>query len=235
MQRYFCNSVNNKYILSKEDSYHITKVMRYSVGDKIEIVDNEKLFIAEIIETLPLVIAKKIEEVPCNEKSTNVVIAQSLVNEQKMDYILQKGTELGANMFIPVITTRSVVKVNDKIKKKIDRWNTITKEASEQSKRLSIPKVSNPYTIKELSKLDYDYKILCSVNEMSKSIKTVLSNIKESDRILVVIGPEGGFTNDEEKILIDNGFISVSLGDRVLRTETASLMILSMVNYIFMR
>ena len=235
MQRYFCNSKHNIYNLSKEDSYHITKVMRYSIGDKIEIVDNEKLFVAEIIDLLPLVIAKKIEELPCNEKNTNIIIAQSLVSEQKMDYILQKGTELGANMFIPVITTRSVVKVNDKIHKKIDRWNTITKEASEQSKRLRIPSVTKPYTIQELANLDYNYKILCSVNEMSKSIKTVLSNLQESDKILVVIGPEGGFTNEEEKLLINHGFISVSLGDRVLRTETASLMILSMVNYIFMR
>ena len=235
MQRYFCNSINNKYNLSKDDSYHITKVMRYSVKDKIEVVDNNELYIAEIVETSPLVIARQLEKVECNSNTFNVVIAQSLVNEQKMDYILQKGTELGADMFIPLITTRSVVKVNDKINKKVDRWNTITKEASEQSKRLNIPKVCNPYTIKELISLDYDYKILCSVNEMSKSIKTVLSNIKESDRILIVIGPEGGFTNVEEELLIDNGFISVSLGDRVLRTETASLMILSIVNYIFMR
>lgn len=235
MQRYFCNSTNNNYVLSKEDSYHITKVMRYIVGDKIEIVDKGELYISEITDISSLVMAKRVEKVQCNETTTNVVIAQSLVNEQKMDYILQKGTELGAKEFIPVITSRSVVKINDKINKKIDRWNTITKEASEQSKRLNIPKVNSPLTIKELANLDYDYKILCSVNEVSKSIKTVLSNIKESDRILIVVGPEGGFTSIEEKILIDSGFISVTLGDRVLRTETASLMILSIINYIFMR
>lgn len=235
MQRYFCNCNNNKFILSKEDSYHITKVMRYDVGTKIEIVDKGILYIAEIIELTPLVIAKKIEEVPCIKEICNTTIVQSLVSEQKMDYILQKGTELGAESFIPLITDRSVVKVNDKINKKVERWNTIVKEASEQSKRLNIPKVLNPYTIKEISNLDYDYKILCSVNEMSKSIKTVLSNIKESDRILVVIGPEGGFTKEEEQKLLDNGFISVTLGDRVLRTETASLFVLSIVNYIFMR
>lgn len=235
MQRYFCNSVNNKFNLSKEDSYHITKVMRKKLGDIIEIVDDGKLYIAEIEEISPLVIATKKEELKTNENTLNVVIAQSLVNEQKMDYILQKSTELGVKEIIPLMTTRSVVKVNDKIHKKVDRWNTIVKEASEQSKRLSVPKVNNPYNIKELIKLDYDYKILCSVNEMSKSIKTVLSNIKESDRILVVIGPEGGFTDDEEKALINNGFISVTLGDRVLRTETSSLFVLSCINYIFLR
>lgn len=235
MQRYFCNSNDDKFVLSKEDSYHITKVMRYEVGTLLEIVDNGSLYIAEITTLSPIVVAKKKEKIECVSNNLNVTIVQSLVNEQKMDYILQKGTELGVNTFIPLITARSVVKINDKINKKVDRWNTIVKEASEQSKRLRIPTVLKPYTIKELSNLDYDYKILCSVNEMSKSIKTVLSKIKESDRILVVIGPEGGFTNEEEKTLIDNGFISVSLGDRVLRTETASLFVLSIVNYIFMR
>ena len=235
MQRYFCNSNNDIFNLSKEDSYHITKVMRYSIGDKIEIVNNKCLYISEIIETNPLVVAKEIEKVDCTDTTLNVTIVQSLVNEQKMDYILQKGTELGVEDFIPLITTRSVVKVNDKVNKKVERWNTITKEASEQSKRLTIPKVNNPYTIKELISLDYDYKILCSVNEVSKDIKTVLSNVKESDKILVVIGPEGGFTKEEESKLIEGGFISVSLGNRVLRTETASLFVLSIINYIFMR
>ena len=235
MQRYFCKSENDIFILSKEDSYHITKVMRYDCGTKIEIVDNGVLYIAEIIDINPLVVARKIEKKECNNKELNITIVQSLVTEQKMDYILQKGTELGASKFIPLITDRSVVKVNDKITKKVDRWSTIVKEASEQSKRLTIPMVSNPLSIKELTNLEYDYKILCSVNEVSKSIKTVLSNIKESDRILVVIGPEGGFTLKEEELLINNGFVSVTLGDRVLRTETASLFVLSVLNYIFMR
>ena len=235
MQRYFCNSDTDKFTLSSDDSYHITKVMRYDIGSKIEIVSNEELFISEIINLSPLVIAKKIEHVSSSIDKLNITIAQSLVKEQKMDYILQKGTELGTSSFIPLITERSVVKINDKEIKKIERWNTIVKEASEQSKRLDIPKVLSCHTVKELAKLDYDYKILCSVNEVSTSIKTVLSNVNISDRILIVVGPEGGFTNNEEKELIDNGFISVTLGDRVLRTETASLFVLSVINYIFMR
>lgn len=235
MQRYFCKSNNEQFHLSKADSYHITKVMRYQIGNKIEIVDNKELYIAEIICLNPIVIAKKVEKILSNNSFLNVTVVQSLVNEQKMDYILQKGTELGGNTFIPLITERSIVKINDKMPKKVERWNTIVKEASEQSKRLDIPTVLKPYTIKEIANLDYDYKILCSVNEMSKSIKTVLSNITESDRILIVIGPEGGFTKEEETELLDNGYISASLGERVLRTETASLFVLSIINYILMR
>jgi len=235
MQRYFCNCDSDTFTLSSDDSYHITKVMRYEIGTKIEIVCNEELYLAEIINTSPVVVAKKLDKIMDTVEKLNITIAQSLVKEQKMDYILQKGTELGADSFIPLITERSIVKIDNKEKKKVDRWNTIVKEASEQSKRLDIPSVLGPHTIKELSKLEYDYKILCSVNEVSKSIKTVLSNINISDRILIVVGPEGGFTKKEEEELINNGFISVSLGNRVLRTETASLFVLSIINYIFMR
>lgn len=235
MQRYFCDSNEEVVTLSSDDSYHITKVMRMNVGDNIELVSNNKLYIAEIIKTTPNVIVKKNSIQESFDTNINIDIAQSIVVEQKMDYILQKGTELGANKFIPLIVDRSVVKLNDKSDKKQKRWQTIVKEAAEQSKRLEVPTVANPCNIKELAKLDYDLKILCSVNETSKNIKTVLSNISISDRILVVVGPEGGFTNLEEQELIKNGFVSASLGNRVLRTETASLFVLSVINYIFMR
>jgi len=235
MQRYFCDVYKNEFVLSENDTYHINKVMRFEIGNLIEIVCNEKLFIAEIIKKDPLVVARVVEEVKSCSRSLNVTIAQSLVKEQKMDYILQKSTELGVKNIIPVNTSRSVVKLNDKIDKKISRWQTIVKEASEQSKRLDVPVVEKPLDIKDLISLDYDYKILCSVNEVSRNIKTVLSNIIESDRILIVIGPEGGFSNEEEQLLINNGFVSTSLGNRVLRTETASLFVLSVIDYIFMR
>lgn len=235
MQRYFCDSNEEVVTLSSDDSYHITKVMRMNVGDNIELVSNNKLYIAEIIQVVPSVIVKKNSIQESFDTNINIDIAQSIVVEQKMDYILQKGTELGVNKFIPLIVDRSVVKLNNKSDKKQKRWQTIVKEAAEQSKRLEVPTVANPCNIKELAKLDYDLKILCSVNETSKNIKTVLSNISISDRILVVVGPEGGFTNLEEQELIKNGFVSASLGNRVLRTETASLFVLSVINYIFMR
>ena len=177
MQRYFCFSKENDvFTLSDNDTYHITKVMRYSIGDNIEIVYNNKLFIASIVNVSPLVKAKIIKQEENSSSSYCVTIAQSLVKEQKMDYILQKGTELGASSFIPITTIRSIVKLDDKENKKIVRWNAIVKEASEQSKRVDIPVVMNVHTVKELSTLDYDYKILCSVNEQEKNIKTVFKH-----------------------------------------------------------
>lgn len=236
MQRYFKDTNLDIFELSSDDSYHITKVMRNKIGDKVEVVIDKNLYICEIINIDNLVTVKKLEHVDCDsELPCYVTIAQSLVKEQKMDLILQKCCELGASEIIPINTTRSIVKLDKKETKKIDRWNKILKEASEQSKRVVIPKVNEIMDIKDLAKLDYDIKILCSVNELSTSIKRVLSKDLNNVKIILVIGPEGGFTDNEEKILMDNGFISTSFGNRVLRTETASLYALSIINYILMR
>jgi len=235
MQRYFSNQkIDGNYVLSEEDNYHIKKVMRMEIGDKIEIVDNCHPFICEIISLDP-VKAKVISEImEDNELETKVIIVQSLVNENKMDYILQKSTELGAFGFYAFNATNSVIKMNEKKDKKILRWQKIVKEASEQSKRNFIPKVYDILSIKELCNLKADLKILLTVNEKTKNIKKIVHKRKKCDTIIIVVGPEGGFTNSEEKFLMENGFISTSLGKRVLRTETASVAILSMLNYEWM-
>lgn len=233
MQRYFKDTNLDIFDLSSEDSHHIIKVMRNKIGDNIEVVIDKKLYICEIITIKDLVTVKRIEEVECDsELPCYVTIAQSLVKEQKMDLILQKSCELGVSEIIPINTTRSIVKLDKKENKKAVRWSKILKEASEQSKRVIIPKLNNIMDIKDLVKLDYDLKILCTVNELSMSLKRVLPKDLNNLRILFVIGPEGGFTDKEEDILIENGFISASFGNRVLRTETASLYVLSIINYL---
>lgn len=235
MQRYFSNLCNNdEYLLSKDDEYHIKKVMRMNIGDKIEIVDNKKVFICEIISLNPLktkVIENKNED---NENNKNIILVQSLVNETKMDYVLQKGTELGVNEFYAYKAVNSVVKENDKSDKKIIRWQKIVKEASEQSKRNIIPKVNNIVDIKGLCAIKADVKLLLSVNETTKNIKNILKELKKYDTLMLVVGPEGGFTKLEEETLIQNGFISTSLGKRVLRSETAGMVAVSMINYEWM-
>lgn len=237
MQRYFANQMNNNTItLSENDSYHITKVMRMNINDKVEVVCNNRLLITEIIELKPLVKVNAIEEISeSNILKYDITIVQSLVKEQKMDYILQKLTELGVSKIIPYRASRSIIKLDQKEDKKIMRWQTIVKEASEQSKRIDIPKIENVVNLSNLVKLsDYDIKILCTVNETSQNLKKVLSNISSGAKMLFVIGPEGGFTNEEEKILSDNNFVSVSLGNSVLRTETSSIFIMSIIRYLDM-
>ena len=237
MQRYFSKKIeNNRFALTEEDTYHITKVMRMVKDDKIEVVYQENTYICKIVSSSPLVEAEIVEEIKNNQElKTQVTIVQSLVKEQKMDYILQKTTELGVDKIIPYCASRSVIKINEKKDKKVERWKSILKEAAEQSKRIKIPEITNPINLSNLVKLsDYDIKFLCTVNESSQNLKKVLSNMVSGAKILFVIGPEGGFTPEEEKVMMENGFLSISLGNSVLRTETASTFIMSVVRYIDM-
>ena len=235
MQRYFSNQkVQNGFLLNEDDIYHIKKVMRMKIEDKIEVVYQNKVFLCEIISLDPLEI-KSINEIEENhENLKKVFVVQSLVNENKMDYLLQKGTELGAYAFYGLKAKNSIIKENDKSDKKILRWQRIVKEASEQSKRNIIPKVFSIIDINELCKLEADVKIILSVKEKSNTIKKVLQMNKDCDTMIIVVGPEGGFTIQEEELLNNNGYISTSLGERVLRTETASLMALACINYEWM-
>lgn len=234
MQRYFSDKkIDNKLILSNDDMYHIKKVMRMNTNDLIEVVYDKKLHICKITDTLGEVIIDKVLD-DYNEMSKKVIICQSLVNEQKMDFILQKCTELGVYAFYPYKAYNSVIKDNGKSDKKVLRWQKIVKEASEQSKRNIIPEVHDFIDINGLCKLSGDLKIICTVNSFEKNIKKVLEENLICDTIIIVIGPEGGFDKIEEDKIINSGFIPVTLGKRVLRSETASLVILSMINYEWM-
>lgn len=232
MQRYFSNNKDsNELFLNNDDIYHIKTVMRLKTSDLVEIVYNNKLYICEIEDNYRFMIKEEID-IKKTDKPY-VVLVIPLLKEAKMDLILQKATELGVSEIIPIITARSVIKVTGKEEKKLARWNKIVKEASEQSKRLDIPKITE---IKKIEELEIDgKKFLCSVNEKKTTIKKVLSNISIYDKIVFTIGPEGGFENREEEILHDLGFKRISLGDNVLRVETVPLFILSVINYNLMR
>ncbi len=238
MQRYFIQEKKeNHFQLDEKDSYHVTKVMRMEVGETIEVVYENGCYLAKITSLYPQVEGELLSLIEEKKSlSYSVTLAQSIVKEQKMDWILQKSTELGVQEIIPTIVERSIVKVDKKETKKKERWQRIVKEASEQSKRTTIPIVQSPMTIQELSTLkDYDVKLLCTTRKNTKNLKKILSNIKDGATMIIVIGPEGGFTQEEEEILIRGGFETVSLGDTILRTETASLFFLSAVRYHDMR
>ena len=207
--------------------------MRMKLNDKIEIVYNEKVYMCEINDISKKDVSYSVKDIidVNNELPLKVTIAVSLVNEKKLDFILQKCTELGVYDFILVNSDRSKIKIDGKEKKKIERWNTITKEAAEQSHRNIKPIVRDIMSINDVLKLDYDLKLTCSTKENEKTIKNVLQNSTNCDRIIIVVGPEGGLTVSEEEKLEKNGFIPVTLGNLILRTETVPIYIMSLVNY----
>lgn len=233
MQRYFAVSKkNNEILLRNTDLYHIQKVMRMRSKDQIEAVLDEKLYLCELDMTNDLKI-KVLNELPVETKkhyTTTLVVP--ILKEAKLDLVLQKATELGVDEIIVTPTERTIVKISAKEKNKLDRWETILKEASEQSKRVTIPKIRYINSFKELTNID-GLKIVCSTL-ICENIKTFLQTNSNCDKIVIVVGPEGGLSKDEENYLVSIGFNQISLGNLIMRVETVPINILSIINYEFM-
>ena len=167
-------------------------------------------------------------------KTPNITLIVPILKEQKMDLILQKATELGVTEIIPIITKRSIIRLDEKdYDKKILRWSKIVKEAAEQSHRVDIPNITTIKTIKNLGIIE-GKKFVCSTKEKTKNIKFIMKNVTTCDKINLVIGPEGGLDITEENLLNEMGFESITLGNRILRVETVPLFLLSIINYEFM-
>lgn len=231
MQRYMVN--NKDLVIDDEDKRHIINVMRMRTGELFQIVYDKKLYTCKITNITKKDVKYEVvsEEEIINNRNYRIVLATSIIKEQKMDYLLQKAAELNVDEIIPIISERTVVKVDSKK----NRWDRILKEASEQSHRFDIPIMHEITRLKDIVDYKADLKIICNTMEMSKNIKKVLQDSKKSDTILIAIGPEGGFSDKEVEFLTDNGFISVTLGDNILRAETVPLYLLSIINYEFMR
>ena len=234
MQRYFIK--NKDMLLEESDIRHIKKVMRMNINDKIEVVYNNKLHICEITSSEPFNI-KVIEKLDEDKKTKiELTVAVALVKEQKMDLILQKLTELGVSRIIPVSMERSIVKLDkERFNKKKVRWESICKEASEQSKRTNIPIIEDIKSIKDLTKEDADLKLVASTKEKEKLLNYYLQSIEDCAKIIMVIGPEGGISDKEEDILVSNGYNRVSFGNLIFRVETATIYVASIINYISSR
>ena len=246
MQKFFVteNQINDDIVnILGEDTKHIASVLRLKKGNIIAICNQDKgiSYEAEIIdinkENVECKILNKIEQT--TESNVDVTIFQGLPKADKMEYIIQKSTELGVKRLVPVAMQRSIAKIAPKDEaKKISRWQKIAESASKQSGRDIIPKIENIINIKALVNLieNYDLFIVAYENERKNNLKTVLKNVegkihKDSIKIGVLIGPEGGISEEEISLVSEKGVEVVSLGSRILRTETASLMILSNIMY----
>lgn len=241
MDRFFVekkniNLENNTCIIEGEDVKHISKVLRCKIGEELEICDSEnKEYICEITNIDKSIVELDIlEKVDIKRESDlKIKLYQGLPKGPKMEIILQKLTEVGVDEIILVQTKRSVVKVDDKKEdKKIERWERIIYEAAKQSKRGKIPVLRGIITFKEAlaDMKNNDFNIAPYENERTKSIKQAIKGLGINN-IGIFVGPEGGFDEKEiEEIENINGQ-SVSLGPRILRTETASVVASSIVLY----
>ena len=222
----------NAYI-SGSDVNHIVNVLRMKIGEELLISvkgDWDYLCKIEEIEN-DRVNLKLLESMEQRELPIKLTLLQGIPKSDKLEMIIQKATELGVSNIIPVKTNRVVVKIDEKkTQAKVNRWNAIAQSAAKQSKRSIIPKVLNPQTIDNALEIvkDYGVKLLPYENaDGIKKTKDILNSLDSKNNIAVFIGPEGGFEEAEVKKSTDSGFEVITLGKRILRTETAGLALLS--------
>jgi 16S rRNA (uracil1498-N3)-methyltransferase len=233
------NINNNKAIIEDEDVKHIYKVLRLKEGDKVNINNcNGEEYLGKIESiTKTKVEVELLEKLDVNNESPiEIYLYQGFPKATKMDLIAQKCTELGVKEITPVITERVLSSLGEinKDKKKVERWNRIAFEACKQSKRTLIPKVNDLIGFKELldTLKDMDLIVVPYENAENYGIKQMVRNLHgEVKKVAVVIGPEGGFEEEEIDCLKGLGGNIVTLGPRILRTETAGFTCIALLMY----
>ncbi len=246
MYRFFTNSnqidiANKTVFITGSDFNHIKNVLRMKEGDEVSVMvpgdGNEyrceiASFTDEEVRLTIRFVKESDVELPCE-----VVLYQALPKSDKMELIITKSVELGVTKIVPVATKRAVVKLDsERSGKKIARWNAISETAAKQSKRAIIPQVANIMSMEEALSdcADFEVKIIpyeLSDPDLMNRTRDVIAGITPGKKVAVFIGPEGGFTEEEINLATDAGCEPVTLGHRILRTETAGIVVLSWIMY----
>lgn len=235
---------NNKIEIVGDDVNHITNVLRMKQGEILKVCNQEtgENYIAEIINaqknSVTCEIQEKLEETA--ESNVDITLYQGLPKFEKMELIIQKNTEIGVNAIVPVIMERTVVKLDEKqVSKKLERWQKIAEIAAKQSMRDKIPEIKNIIKINKISDSlkneKFDTILVAYENEEKTMLKKELKkleNLKDKKyKIAIIIGPEGGISEREIEQLNNLGAKCVSLGRRILRTETAGIVMSGDIMY----
>jgi 16S rRNA (uracil1498-N3)-methyltransferase len=228
-------------LLTGEEHHHLHSVVRKKSGDHVWLFDE---FGTEYLARVEYSLRDKtqlsvMDQKEKKEPPVKITLAQSLIKTNRLEFLLQKSTELGVDRFLPVISSRSVVKVEGKTEKKLERWSRIVRAAAKQSGNTKAPTVLPAKPLREvLIEDEDDLKIF--LNEHGGSyLKEILLGDYDSEKkgidtpssIRILIGPEGGWTEQEEHDILDHGFKAISLGPQTLRAETAAISCLVLINH----
>lgn len=240
MHRFFLESedsvnTNQVFIKNKDSINHIMRVLRVKLGEQIEIVTEDSLYITETKElnSDQIILEICLKTAHTHESSVQIDLFQCMPKGQKLELILQKNVELGVHSFYLIDSNRCIVEWKDKeIPKKLERYEKIIKEAAKQSKRDRIPELFGLIPIKKMGSYisEYDAFIVLYENEHSRGLKSILKDFT-GKKIAIFIGPEGGLEPQEIDLLESSGALVTTLGKRILRTETAGFVAVTCAQY----
>ena len=247
MKRIFLEDVTaDNLTIRGDDARHLAYSLRARRGDRLTAVDTAGR--SAVIELTDFdrnaINARRVGEIQLVAVDRKIILADCLPKQNRFDTIVEKATELGVDRIVPLISDRTIARPNNfREKAKLERWSRIAKETAEQCARDTIPEISIIRTLdewlKELTVIDEGnfFLLFCWEKEQSTTVREVLSAFKASGsnkKIVVLIGPEGGFSDREVREIKFSGGVSVTLGKRVLKTDTAAISALAMINYEFM-
>jgi 16S rRNA (uracil1498-N3)-methyltransferase len=241
MHRFFVDPEQIKDSIGKitnDDAHHIQRVLRLGVGEQITLCDGQGMDYLGLIQHIDkgLVEVKIVSETPNEtEAKIKVSLLQGIPKASKMETIIQKCVELGIYEVLPITTARTVVRISDEkdARKKAQRWQKVAEEAAKQSKRGMIPHVSLPIPFQQaVRECSSDLKLLFWEEEKELSLHEVMhSQVSPPKSIAMLIGPEGGLDNSEIELARQHGWLSLTLGSRIMRTETAGMAVLAAIMY----
>ena len=229
----------DRIVITAEDVNHIKNVLRMKIGEEIAVsngVDGRE-YRCEVAQLLPDEVVCKLRFIKENdvELPAQVYLFQGLPKADKMELIIQKAVELGAYSVIPVATRRSIVKLDDKkAAAKQNRWQGIAEAAAKQSKRKIIPKIEKVMSFAEALEMAKELEVRLIPYELAEDMshtKEIIERIREGQKIAIFIGPEGGFDETEIALASEVGVEPITLGKRILRTETAGMTVLAWLMY----
>lgn len=245
MKRIFLKDVSGAFVtIGGDDANHLARSLRARRGDKITAVDGAgNCAVLELIDfDRETIKARRVSELQQVVVKRKIILADCLPKQNRFDNIIEKATELGVEKIEPLISERTIARPGGtRTQSKLERWQRIAKESAEQCARDTIPEIENIRELadwlKEISPLNEDTLFLfCWESEQDTTVREVLSDYKNSggEKIIVLIGPEGGFSEREVREIKAAGGVSVTLGNRILKTDTAAISVLAMINYEFM-
>ena len=235
MRRFFTTDItDDTAVLSGDDAHHIARVLRMRPGGRLAVCDGQgREFEAEIVSISP-------ERVTCRfglaraadvESPCQATLFQCLPKAGKLETIVQKCTELGVFAVVATVSARCVAEAGGAFSHKLERCRRVALEAAKQSRRAVVPEVRAPLSLAEIDVSAFDLFLVADEEERARSLKHALREAKRLDTVGLCVGPEGGFARGEVEALVARGAVAVSLGKRILRTETAGMTMLAQLFY----
>ena len=234
-RRFFVDQVRNgRAELEGEDAHHLTRVLRVEAGQKFEISDNSRVWLAEV-ETARknLVTFTVLHEIEAAPELATITLYAALVKFERLEWAIEKATELGVSRIVPVETNRSEQGLFQGATKRVERWRRIAREASEQSRRLRVPEIADPAKLDSAIADPATHRVLLDENPGAAPLLAAIQ-VSRTDSVSLLVGPEGGWIDEERRRLADSGWTPASLGPLILRAETAVCAALAVVNQMFL-